>query len=69
VWLGTLALSRISSLAGISAALAAPLVAWLTGYTSYAPVLTALALLVVWQHRANIARLRAGTEPKVGAKF
>ena len=32
------------------------------------PMLLAFALLVVWKHKANIARLRAGTEPKVGKK-
>lgn len=30
---------------------------------------TALAGLVIWKHRANFARLRAGTEPKVGPWF
>lgn len=67
-WLGLLALLRISSLAGMSAAVVAPLAALLTGNGHYAPVLAALALLVLWLHRANIARLRAGTEPKVGKK-
>jgi glycerol-3-phosphate acyltransferase PlsY len=27
-----------------------------------------LALLVIYTHRANIARLRAGTEPKIGQR-
>jgi glycerol-3-phosphate acyltransferase PlsY len=27
-----------------------------------------LTLLIFWRHRANITRLRAGTEPKIGAK-
>ena len=27
-----------------------------------------LTLLIFWRHRANIARLRAGTEPKIGRK-
>ncbi len=31
-------------------------------------VTAAVALLVVWAHRANIARLRAGTESRLGAK-
>lgn len=66
IWLVVLAITRISSLAGMSAALSAPLVAWALGETAFVPVLAALALLVLWQHRANIARLRAGTEPKVG---
>lgn len=32
----------------------------------YLVVTTLLAALVVWKHRANLARVRAGTEPKVG---
>ncbi len=67
-WLGILGLTRISSLAGMSAAVAAPLVALATGHGHLAPVLALLAALVLWLHRANIARLRAGTEPRVGAK-
>ena len=66
VWLGLLAVTRISSLAGMSAAVAAPIVALATGRAELAPVLAALAVLVLWLHRANIARLRAGTEPRIG---
>lgn len=66
VWLGMLALTRISSIAGMSAALAAPIAAWAEGYHRYVAVLAAIALLVLWLHRANIGRLRAGIEPKVG---
>lgn len=68
VWLGMLAITRISSLAGMSAAVAAPIAAVLLGYWPLVPVLAALALLVVVLHRANIGRLMAGTEPKVGSK-
>ncbi|MFY7836404.1 MAG: glycerol-3-phosphate 1-O-acyltransferase PlsY [Novosphingobium sp.] len=68
VWLGVLFASRISSLGGMSAAIAAPVAALLFGYTAYAPVLALLALLVLFLHRENIVRLRAGTEPKVGSK-
>jgi len=67
-WLAMLAVSRISSLSGMTAAIAAPVAAWLTGLQAHVPVLAALALLVIVLHRANIARLRAGTEPKVGSK-
>jgi glycerol-3-phosphate acyltransferase PlsY len=66
-WLGLLAVTRISSLAGMSAAGVAPIAALLTGHGDLAPVLVLLAVLVLWLHRANIARLRAGTEPKVGS--
>ena len=66
VWLGVLAVSRVSSLSGMSAAVAAPVAAYAAGFADYVPALAMLALLVLWLHRANIARLRAGTEPKVG---
>ncbi len=65
-WLGMLAVTRISSLGGMSAAVVAPIVALLLGFAQFAVILGLLALLVIWLHRANIARLRAGTEPKVG---
>ena len=66
VWLGMLAITRISSVSGMSAAVAAPVAAALVGRGELVPVLVAIALIVVWLHRANIARLRAGTEPRVG---
>jgi acyl phosphate:glycerol-3-phosphate acyltransferase len=67
-WLAMLAASRISSLAGMSAAIAAPIAAAATGRVELVPVLAAIAVLVLWLHRENIARLRAGTEPKLGKK-
>lgn len=67
VWITVLAVTRISSLAGMSAAVAAPLAALANGRTDIALVLALLALLVLFLHRANIARLRAGTEPRVGS--
>ena len=66
VWIAMLAVTRISSLAGMTAAVAAPVAALALGHRELAPVLAGLALLVLWLHRANIARLRAGTEPSVG---
>tara|TARA_R110002072_G_scaffold15856_30_gene62840 strand:- start:3369 stop:4028 length:660 start_codon:yes stop_codon:yes gene_type:complete len=66
VWLGVLAVSRISSLAGMCAVVAAALAAALLGYPAFVPVLALIALLVIWLHRANLKRLAAGTEPKVG---
>jgi acyl phosphate:glycerol-3-phosphate acyltransferase len=67
VWLVMLAIFRISSVAGMSAAVSAPLAALATGHPEHALVLALLALLVLWLHRANIARLRSGTEPRVGS--
>jgi glycerol-3-phosphate acyltransferase PlsY len=68
VWLAMLAVTRISSASGMSAAVAAPLAAALLGRMELVPVLAAIALIVVWLHRENIARLRAGTEPRVGSR-
>lgn len=68
VWLALLAGLRISSVAGMSAVVAAAIAAGLLGYVAFVPVLAAIALLVIWLHRANIARLMAGTEPRVGGK-
>ena len=66
VWLGSLAVTRISSLAGMAAAVAAPIAALATGYGAFAPALAALAALVLFLHRANIARLIGGEEPRIG---
>jgi glycerol-3-phosphate acyltransferase PlsY len=70
VWLAALALTRISSIGGISAAISAPASMWfLGGHGKRTLVTTALmAALVVIQHRANIGRLLAGTEPRVGRR-
>ena len=68
VWLGVLAASRISSLGGMSAAVAAPVAAAALGEAGFVPVLAAIALIVLVLHRENLARLRAGTEPRIGRK-
>jgi glycerol-3-phosphate acyltransferase PlsY len=67
VWLGLLALARISSLAGMAAAISTPVTAAIVGDFDVVPLLMALAAIVLWKHRANIARLVDGTEPRVGA--
>ena len=66
LWVGLLLVARISSLAGIVAAASAPLTAAIVGRMDLLPMLLGFALLVIWKHRENIARLRAGTEPRVG---
>ncbi len=68
IWAIVLALSRTSSLSSLGAIVAAPIVAWLLDFPNVAVVLCAIAAIVLFQHRANIARLRAGTEPRVGNK-
>jgi glycerol-3-phosphate acyltransferase PlsY len=67
VWVFLLATLRISSLAGMTAAVTAPILA-LALNSSYVPMLLGFALLVLWKHRENILRLRKGTEPRIGSK-
>lgn len=66
LWAGVFALTRISSASALVAAALAPAAAWATGQGSAVVVLTVMGALIFWTHRANIARLRAGTEPRFG---
>ena len=66
VWLLLFLTTRISSVAGIAAALSAPITEFLLSSREYFPLLLGFAALVLWKHRVNLARLRAGTEPKFG---
>jgi glycerol-3-phosphate acyltransferase PlsY len=68
VWLGLLAALRISSVAGMAAAISAPVSAALMDRFDIVMLLVALALIVLWKHRENIERLLAGTEPRIGRK-
>lgn len=70
VWLAVAAVFRYSSLASLTAAVSAPLVyalAYGLGDSVVWP-LAAMAALLLWRHRENIAKLRAGTESKIGKK-
>ena len=67
VWVGALAFSRISSVAGLAAALCAPIAAAILGHYDLVAMLTACTLIVFWKHRSNIGRLIDGTEPRIGA--
>ena len=68
-WLAVATIFRYSSLASLSAAAVAPIMALIAGFSWSEIIFTlVLAALIFWRHGANIARLRAGTEPKIGAK-
>ncbi|MFM8471546.1 MAG: glycerol-3-phosphate 1-O-acyltransferase PlsY [Limisphaerales bacterium] len=68
-WLVVFAVSRYVSLASIVAAVALPLAVWLTGNGALLiGVSTALGALAIYKHKANIERLRAGTESRIGSK-
>ena len=66
VWLFMLLVFRTSSLAAIGAAIVAPLFAFGYAGQSVGMLVSALALLVIVKHTANIRRLFNGTEPKIG---
>ncbi|RYD91996.1 MAG: glycerol-3-phosphate 1-O-acyltransferase [Sphingomonadales bacterium] len=66
VWLGMLAAMRVSSLAGMTAAISAPVSAAYFGQINFVLPLLGMALIVMWKHRENIDRLLSGTEPRIG---
>ncbi|HTY98680.1 MAG TPA: glycerol-3-phosphate 1-O-acyltransferase PlsY [Rhodocyclaceae bacterium] len=60
---------RYSSLAALAAAVEAPIAAWfLIGRPEAVGPLAVMSALLIWRHRGNIERLRAGTESRIGAK-
>ncbi|MBS0272893.1 MAG: glycerol-3-phosphate 1-O-acyltransferase PlsY [Proteobacteria bacterium] len=65
-WIIVAAISRISSLSALVAAMAAPVFMFLWGQKTFAAATLAIALLVLVAHRDNIKRLLAGTEPRIG---
>ena len=67
-WIIIAVFLRYSSLAALVAALFAPLgAAYLLGWQP-ALAVGAMSALLVWRHKGNIARLLAGTEPRLGEK-
>ena len=68
VWLGVAAAFRYSSLAALAATPVVPIAYLILGHQAAAALTALLTLLVYIKHRANIARLLAGTEGRIGAK-
>jgi len=68
LWLATAAISRYSSLSALVASVVTPIFLWWLGHLTLASLFAALTLLLFYMHRANIARLRAGTEGRIGQK-
>lgn len=68
LWLVTALISRISSLSALVAAVLTPVAAFLLGHGEVVVLCALLALVILERHKANIARLIAGTEPKIGKK-
>ncbi|MDO1560356.1 glycerol-3-phosphate 1-O-acyltransferase PlsY [Brevundimonas sp. 2R-24] len=78
VWILMAVLMRYSSLSALTAAAAAPLIAWAMGTPWAAPPLVSdwrpvamlaafMAVLIYIRHAANIGRLLKGEEPRIGA--
>ncbi len=69
VWLGCAFASRYSSAAALAAAIAAPAAGFLLlGGGPVVVVLLAMSAVLIWRHAANIKRLLAGTESRIGGK-
>jgi acyl phosphate:glycerol-3-phosphate acyltransferase len=67
IWIVLLLTTRISSVAGMGAAVSAPVAAFVL-HSSFFPLLLGFALLVLWKHRENVLRLTKGAEPRIGSK-
>jgi glycerol-3-phosphate acyltransferase PlsY len=67
-WIAVAAVTRYSSLAGLIASALTPVLLWVIGARQEALLFAALTALVWIMHRANITRLLAGTEAKIGMK-
>lgn len=68
VWLSIAALFRMSSLAGIVAAVSAPLVAYFALGVPGWPFIIGMSIIIMIRHKENIQRILAGTESKIGGK-
>jgi glycerol-3-phosphate acyltransferase PlsY len=68
-WVTVAAVTRYSSLAALAAAVEAPVAAWF--FTEQLEIVLPVAVmsaLLIWRHRDNIQRLRAGSEGRIGGK-
>jgi len=68
VWLGVALATRYSSLSALIAALATPVGLLITGDIATGLLAGLMSALLIFKHRANIRRLTAGEEPRIGAK-
>jgi acyl phosphate:glycerol-3-phosphate acyltransferase len=68
LWIVTAVITRYSSLSALVASLVTPIFLWWLGHLTLAFLFAVLTLLLFYMHRANIARLKAGTEGRIGQK-
>ena len=67
-WLIAAGVTRYSSVGGMAGAVSAPVAAAFYGQFGMVLLFLAFALMVLWKHRANLERLLAGTEPRIGGR-
>jgi glycerol-3-phosphate acyltransferase PlsY len=70
-WMLIFALTKISSLSAIVAAMMAPVYAWYLlddAYHNFEMVVVFVSIMLVWRHRSNIQKLLNGTEAGFGKK-
>lgn len=68
VWLVMAFLFRYSSLAALTAVVVVPLGIFFMGAPQIALLVAVMSIIVIFKHRANMERLRAGTETRIGSK-
>ena len=69
VFLAVTLTTRYVSLGSLLSAIGVPLAALALGYPAVSVIAAAVAVaIIVWRHRENIARLRHGTERRVGER-
>lgn len=68
IWLAIAYVTRYSSLSALVATLVIPVALWILGAEKIAAAMALMTLITWWKHKANISRLVAGTESKIGAK-
>jgi glycerol-3-phosphate acyltransferase PlsY len=68
IWLFMAAVFRYSSLAALTAAIAAPILVWGFSNTVYALAVGAMSVLLIYRHAKNISNLLAGKEKRIGER-
>ena len=68
VWLTLAVVTRYSSLSGLVASVVVPIYLLITGRVPEAVLAAIMTPILLWKHSANIKRLLAGEEPRIGAK-
>jgi acyl phosphate:glycerol-3-phosphate acyltransferase len=68
IWLIVAAVTRYSSLSGLTASVLSPLLLWWFGHPQLAALFAVMTLLLWFKHHENIRRLLAGSEGRIGAR-